>query len=106
VLATNIITFALMYWEFDGGGPRARGVDQARPPDFLFPQATEPALAAPGWRPLFADYLYVAFTNIVAFSPTDTMPLTQRAKVIMGFQSVIALLTIGIVVARAVNALR
>jgi hypothetical protein len=63
-------------------------------------------LVGRGWRPTFIDYQYLSLTNSAAFSPTDTMPLTQRAKVIMGFQSVIALLTIGIVVARAVNALR
>ena len=90
------------------GGRDARASGQDHMPDFLFAQMTGDAqpLVARGWRPTYIDYQYLSLTNSAAFSPTDTMPLTQRAKVIMGFQSVIALLTIGIVVARAVNALR
>jgi uncharacterized membrane protein len=103
---TNVLLFAVWYWEMDRGGPVARYENASALVDFQFPQMDDPKLAPEGWRPGFLDYLYVSLTNSTAFSPTDTMPLTQRAKVIMGFQSVIALLTIGIVVARAVNALR
>ena len=101
---TNVLIFSLWYWEVDRGGPgiRAAGVDDA--PDFLFPQMTATDLC-PTWRPQFADYLYVSLTNAAAFSPTDTMPLSVQAKMIMGLQSLISLVTIGLVVSRAVNIL-
>jgi len=101
---TNVVIFALWYWELDRGGPglRAAGLDEA--PDFLYPQMSESQLA-PGWRPLFADYLYVSLTNAAAFSPTDTLPLSVQAKLLMGLQSLISLVTIGLVVSRAVNIL-
>jgi hypothetical protein len=105
VYATNIIAFGLWYWELDRGGPfsRARG---ARPyPDFLFPQMTQPGLADPDWEPFFVDYLYVSFTNATAFSPTDTMPLSRWSKLLMAAQSGISLVTVALVVARAVNIL-
>jgi uncharacterized membrane protein len=57
------------------------------------------------WRPKYIDYLYVSLTNNTAFSPTDTMPLTPTAKTVMGVQSVVSLLTIGLIVSRAVNIL-
>jgi uncharacterized membrane protein len=103
---TNVITFGLWYWETDRGGPgiRAAGHDQA--PDFLFPQMTDDRIEPIDWRPRFVDYLYVSLTNAMAFSPTDTMPLTPRAKGIMGLQSLVSLVTIGLVVARAVNILQ
>ena len=75
-------------------------------PDFLFPQMTDPSTRRPGWMPGLIDYLYVSFTNATAFSPTDTMPLTQAAKLLMSAQALTALLTIGLVVARAVNILQ
>ncbi|NYG08461.1 hypothetical protein BJ986_002948 [Phycicoccus badiiscoriae] len=106
IYATNVIAFGIWYWELDRGGPfnRANGI---RPhPDFLFPQMTEPHLAAPDWEPLFVDYLYVSLTNVFAFSPTDTMPLSRWAKSLMASQSVIALSTTALVVARAVNILK
>jgi hypothetical protein len=101
---TNVLIFSLWYWEIDRGGPgrRAAGCDAS--PDFLFPQMTETRLCA-GWRPQFADYLYVSLTNAAAFSPTDTMPLSVQAKMVMGLQSLISLVTIGLVVSRAVNIL-
>lgn len=74
-------------------------------PDFMFPQMTDDRWAPPGWRPGLVDYLYVSFTNATAFSPTDTMPLTGRAKWLMSAQSLTALVTVGLVVARAVNIL-
>jgi len=102
---TNVIVFALWYWELDGGGPPARLRNPKAPRDFAFMQMTDPEIAAPGWHPRFADYFYVAFTNASAFSPTDTMPLTRRAKLLMAAQSAISLLTLLLVAARAVNIL-
>jgi uncharacterized membrane protein len=104
-LATNVITFALLYWQFDGGGPAGRFASSIRYPDFQFPQTTTPGLAAPEWHPQFMDYLYVAFTNVVAFSPTDTMPLTRRAKELMALQSMIALGVLVVVLSRVINIL-
>jgi uncharacterized membrane protein len=101
---TLVLLFAVFYWEFDGGGPVAR-LHHPEFPDFLFPQMDSTDHAPPGWRPGFVDYLYLSLTNSVAFSPTDTLPLTGTAKVVMGVQSVTALMTIGLVVARAVNIL-
>nr|MDQ6915704.1 hypothetical protein [Actinomycetota bacterium] len=103
--AANVLLFAVWYWEMDRGGPVARFLDPDAPPDFQFPQMENPQLAPAGWRPGFVDYLYTSLTNATAFSPTDTMPLTQTAKIVMGIQSVAALLTVGLVVARAVNIL-
>ena len=102
---TNVLVFGLWYWELDRGGPDERSSDEHREPDFLFPQMTSPAAAPPNWSPSFLDYLYVAFTNATAFSPTDTLPLTPWAKMLMLIQSVISLLTVGLVAARAVNIL-
>ncbi len=106
VLATNLITFALLYWQLDGGGPdgRAAGSD-ARYRDFHFPQQAEPERAPPDWQPLFADYLYLAYTNVVAFSPTDTLPFTRRAKGLMTLQSVTSLTVLVVVLARVINVL-
>jgi len=105
VWLTNVIVFALWYWELDRGGPNARLAPTQQPPDFLFPQVLTPSIAPPGWRPHFFDYFYVAFTNATAFSPTDTMPLTQTAKTLMAVQSLTSLLTVALVAARAVNIL-
>jgi uncharacterized membrane protein len=103
--ATNVLLFAVWYWELDGGGPVARHLDPESLRDFEFPQMDNPKLAPSGWRPGYLDYLYVSLTNATAFSPTDTMPLTHIAKVVMSVQSIAALATIGLVVARAVNIL-
>lgn len=101
---TNVLLFSLWYWEVDRGGPGRRAAGHDGPPDFLFPQMTGiPGVAS--WRPQFLDYLYVSLTNAAAFSPTDTMPLSHAAKSLMGLQSMISLLTIGLVVSRAVNIL-
>jgi hypothetical protein len=103
---TNVLLFGLWYWELDRGGPVARAMNPGAKPDFLFPQMTLPPEHAPrNWMPGLIDYLYVSFTNATAFSPTDTMPLTQIAKLLMSIQALAALLTIGLVVARAVNIL-
>ncbi len=105
IWVTNIIVFALWYWELDGGGPPARLADSKKPRDFAFVQMTDPEVSAAGWHPRFADYLYLAFTNASAFSPTDTMPLTRWAKMLMMLQSAISILTLLLVAARAVNIL-
>ena len=103
--ATNVLLFGLWYWLLDRGGPAARLSAPEHEADFLFPQMTERRVAAPSWRPTLIDYLYTSLTNATAFSPTDTMPLTANAKVLMAIQSLISLSTLGLVVARAVNVL-
>jgi hypothetical protein len=103
---TNVLLFGLWYWELDRGGPLARAIDDESAIDFLFVQMTEPKLAPANWKPVLIDYLYTSFTNATAFSPTDTMPLTARAKLLMAAQSLTALVTVGLVVARAVNILQ
>ncbi|WP_407542773.1 DUF1345 domain-containing protein (plasmid) [Deinococcus radiomollis] len=103
---TNVIAFGMWYWEMDRGGPSRRRMEVKRHEDFLFPQMANTEFAQKGWVPDFWDYLYVSFTNASAFSPTDTMPLTGRAKMLMTMQSLIALLTITLVAARAVNILK
>jgi uncharacterized membrane protein len=102
---TNVLVFALWYWELDRGGPGRRAHPHHREPDFLFPQMTTPHAAPRGWRPAFVDYLYVAFTNATAFSPTDTMPLTPTAKMLMLVESLASFVTVAVVAARAVNIL-
>ncbi len=102
---TNFLIFALWYWELDRGGPGRRAAGQDAPPDFLFPQMTDDRIEPLAWRPKFIDYLYVSLTNAAAFSPTDTMPLTPMAKSIMGVQSIVSLVTIGLIVSRAINIL-
>ncbi|MER3417878.1 MAG: hypothetical protein C4343_01920 [Chloroflexota bacterium] len=105
IWSTNVLIFGLWYWELDRGGPGGRTQPQPRPPDFLFPQMSNPNLALPHWRPNFVDYLYVSLTNATAFSPTDTMPLTPMAKGLMAIQSLASLITVALVAARAVNIL-
>ncbi|MBK7748805.1 MAG: DUF1345 domain-containing protein [Candidatus Obscuribacter sp.] len=100
---TNVIVFSLWFWELDRGGPDQRTHKDHRAPDFLFAQMATPEAAPKGWTPKFVDYLYLSFTNATAFSPTDVLPLTGRAKMLMLCQSVIALITITLVAARAVN---
>jgi uncharacterized membrane protein len=101
---TNIIVFGLWYWELNRGGPARRQEPEHRRPDFLFPQMSTPG-SDPRWTPSFLDYLYTSFTNATAFSPTDTMPLTPSAKTLMTLQSLASLVTVAIVVSRAVNIL-
>ena len=103
VWGTNVITFGLWFWAVDRGGPVRRRRPNPPPPDFLFPQLDDPRLAAPGWEPHLLDYVYVAFTNAIAFSPTDVLPLTRLAKLLMLFESALSALTILLVAARAVN---
>ena len=103
---TNVIVFSLWYWEFDRGGPVARAIAPRATPDFLFPQMASPELTPADWRPEYVDYLYVSFTNAMAFSPTDVMPMSRWAKLTMLLQSVVSLLIAVLVIARAVNILR
>jgi uncharacterized membrane protein len=102
---TNFLIFGLWYWEIDRGGPGRRAAGHDGPPDFLFPQMSDDRIEPLAWRPKFLDYVYVSLTNATAFSPTDTMPLTPMAKSIMGIQALVSLVTIGLVVSRAVNIL-
>jgi uncharacterized membrane protein len=102
---TNFLIFALWYWELDRGGPGVRAAGHDRAPDFLFPQMADDRIEPREWRPRFIDYLYVSLTNATAFSPTDTMPLSAMAKCVMGLQAMVSLVTIGLVVSRAVNIL-
>jgi hypothetical protein len=103
VWLTNVILFGLWYWLFDRGGPVSRLAANPPPPDFQFPQMENPELAAPGWRPHFVDYMYVSFTNSIAFSPTDAMPLNRWAKLLMLLEATLSALVILLVAARAVN---
>ncbi len=113
VWLTNMIAFALVYWELDRGGAVARlpgSAVSAQRADFWFPQDdpdTANAVSPHGerWIPAFVDYLYLSITNSVAFSPTDTLPLTSRAKLLMALESIAALVTSVLVIARAVNVL-
>jgi uncharacterized membrane protein len=103
---TNVIAFSLWYWEFDRGGPVARALNlKDKYPDFQFPQMVSPEMAPPDWEPAFFDYFYLAFTNATAFSPTDVMPMSRWAKAAMTVQTIISIVTVALVVSRAVNIL-
>jgi uncharacterized membrane protein len=106
IWATNVIAFALWYWEFDRGGPVLRAEGTRRHPDLMFPQMASPELAPPDWEPQFVDYLYLSFTNATAFSPTDVMPLARWAKLTMLVQSAVSLGIGALVIARAINILK
>jgi hypothetical protein len=99
----NVLSFALFFWLVDSGGPAQRP-GRTVPIDFAFTQQISAELAPAGWRPVFLDYLHLAFTNSTAFSPTDVVPLSLRAKYAMVLQSTVALALFGLIVARAVNA--
>jgi hypothetical protein len=106
IYTTDVIVFGLLFWEMDAGGPVARVRAEVRAaPDFQFPQDENPTLASKDWRPHAWDYLYVSLTNSIAFSPTDAMPLTLRAKATMGLESAISAVLVLLVAARAVNVL-
>jgi uncharacterized membrane protein len=104
---TNVLVFAIVYWELDGGGPEGRLQRRREFPDFVFPQQqkqqNQEQLTRADWEPSFGDYLYVSLTNGTAFSPTDTMPYTRRAKLAMGIQSLLSFSIAAVLVARAVN---
>ncbi len=102
---TNVLASSLVYWRIDRGGPEARANDASTKPDWLFPQTGVPEEAPPDWRPTYVDYLFLAFSTAMAFSPTDALPLTSRAKMLMMFESAVSLLTLVTVAARAINIL-
>lgn len=108
---TNVLIFSLWYWQLDRGGPakRARGIDPTTPeghPDWIFPEMdTGKEYNPPNWMPGFLDYLALAFTTAAAFSPTDAMPNSQRAKALMATQGLISLVTLGLIISRAVGIL-
>jgi uncharacterized membrane protein len=101
----NVILFSLWYWQVDRGGPAERAAGSAIPPSFAFPENATPELAPAGWRPTYLDYLYLAYTNATAFSPTDTLPVRRWAKLTMMVQSTLSLVIAILVIARAINVL-
>lgn len=102
----NVLVFSFWYWDLDGGGPGGRHRHGYRPTDFAFPQTSIGGELAVGWVPSYMDYLFVAFTASSAFSPTDTMVLSVRAKLLMMVQALVAIVTLAVLAARAVNTLR
>jgi hypothetical protein len=106
VWLTNVIVFGLWFWTLDCGGPIRRAIEGRAKPDFQFPQDENPLLAREGWYPRLEDYVYVGLTNAIAFSPTDAMPLTRSAKTLMGLESMISVVAVLLVAARAVNVLQ
>ena len=105
IWVANVIIFSLWYWEFDRGGPAERATGSPVPASFAFPENATPELAPAGWRPEYPDYLYLAFTNATAFSPTDTLPVRRWAKLTMMVQSALSLVIAILVIARAINVL-
>ncbi|MFF9012462.1 hypothetical protein ACF09C_05750 [Streptomyces sp. NPDC014870] len=105
VWAGTVLAFSLLYFELDGGGAAARAHRMPATPALAFPQQLSPELSTPDWRPRYVDYLYLGLTNATAFSPTDVMPLAHWAKIAMAIQSLVSLLILGLVIARAVNVL-
>ncbi len=103
---TNVVVFALWFWNLDGGGPAVRSISRAKgKPDLLFPLSAGNTPGYENWTPGFVDYFFVSFTNATAFSPTDTMPLSARIKLLFAIEAIASLLTVGLVAARAVNVL-
>ncbi len=102
---TNVLMFSLLYWQIDRGGPEARMDKKGQKPDWLFPHEGAAELVPADWRPVFVDYLFLGFTTATSFSPTDALPLTSRAKLLMMLESMISLVTLVVVAARAINIL-
>jgi uncharacterized membrane protein len=102
IWVTNVIVFGLWYWQFDRGGPIARLNREHPYPDFSFPQRGN-AEAPPDWEPAFIDYLYLSYTNATSFSPTDVLPFSARAKLVMMIQSAVSLVTVALVISRAIG---
>ena len=105
IWVANVLAFSLLYWQIDRGGPAARVSATSARPDWVFPQPAAPEDLPVGWRPLFLDYLFLAYNTATSFSPADVAPLTHRAKMLMMAESMISLLTTVIVLSRAINAL-
>jgi hypothetical protein len=104
IWSINVVTFALWYWEIDGGGPVMRRLGPYESKDFLFPQQAQEGNEG-SWHPSFIDYLFLAFNHSTAFSPTDTAVLSRRAKVLTMIQALLSLMAIAVLAARAINAL-
>jgi hypothetical protein len=105
IWSANVVSFSLLYWQIDRGGPGALASNSSARPDWAFPQPATPEDLPPDWRPLFLDYLYLGYNTATAFSPTDVLPLTRRAKMLMMLESTISLLTLAILLSRAINIL-
>ena len=105
VWITNVLAFTLLYWQLDRGGPGAREKKERMKPDWLFPQTGASEDAPPDWQPTFVDYLFLGFSTATAFSPTDALPLTSRAKILMMLESSISLITLMVVASRAIGIL-
>jgi hypothetical protein len=105
VWVTNVLMFSLLYWRIDRGGPESRVNNEGMKPDWLFPQTGAGEDVPSDWRPTFVDYLFLGFSTATAFSPTDALPLTSRAKMLMMLESTISLATIVVVASRAINIL-
>jgi hypothetical protein len=103
IWVANVLCFSLLYWQIDQGGPYARASKSGAKPDWVFPQPAKPKDLPPDWRPLFLDYLYLGYNTATAFSPTDALPLTRRAKMLMMVESTISLLTMVIILSRAIQ---
>ncbi len=104
---TNFIAFSLVYWQMDRGGPAARAKGADLLPDWIFPAETAPpGTVKPDWQPTFIDYLFLGYSTATAFSATDTLPLTTRAKMLMMFESSVSLIMVLVVASRAINILR
>lgn len=103
---TNVIVYGVWFWGIDGGGPHIRAGGGEVVADIQFPQMENPSLAPKDWYPKFYDYLYTAFANGTSFAPADAMPLTLRVKVLFATESMVSLIAITLVAARAVNILR
>ena len=105
VWLTNVIVYGLWFWEIDRGGPHLRAGGSEQWPDIQFPQMENPTLSPPHWRPRFSDYLYTSLANGTSFAPADAMPLSLTAKTLFATESLVSLVTIAVVAARAVNIL-
>ena len=105
IWTTNVVAFGLWFWELDRGGPMRRAEPDPPPPDFQFPQMDDAGRSRGGWYPRLVDYVYVSFTNSLAFSPTDAMPLTRRLKLAMLTEASVSSITVLLVAARAINIL-
>lgn len=108
VWLTNVVAFALVFWELDRGGPvarRVRGIRDDAPQDFRFPQQDGSPGGSPSWEPVFFDYLFFSLSTMMAFSPTDVLPLTLRAKALMAYESLTGFVLLALVISRSVNIL-
>jgi hypothetical protein len=105
IWTTNVVAFGLWFWELDRGGPMRRAEPDPPPPDFQFPQMDDAGRSRGGWYPRLVDYVYVSFTNSLAFSPTDALPLTRRLKLAMLTEAGVSAITVLLVAARAINIL-